>query len=329
VAEPGRTGEFELIRRHFAPLARNAPLAFDLTDDAALLRPAAGTDIVLTADAMVADVHFLAADPPDLVARKLLRVNLSDLAAMGARPLGYLLTAAWPRGTGEAWIASFAQGLAADQASFGLSLLGGDTVATPGPLTLSLTALGEVPAGRCLRRSGARPGDDVYVSGTLGDGALGLGVLQGTRPGLGAADAAFLADRYRLPQPRLDLGWRLLGHATAAMDVSDGLLGDLDHIAEASGVRIEIEAAALPLSAAARAALAADAAAFDPVLGGGDDYELVFLAPPGAAAAVAQAAAAANVPVARIGRAVAGTGVAALDAEGRALTPGRAGFRHF
>ena len=174
-----KPGEFELIARHFAPLAAGHDLAFDLTDDAALLRPDPDRDIVLTADAVVAGVHFLPDDAPDLIAAKLLRVNLSDLAAMGARPRGYLLTAAWPDDTDEDWIAGFARGLAADQVEFDVVMLGGDTVATSGPLTLSLTAVGDVARGQALRRNGASPGDAVFVSGSIGDGALGLRALRG------------------------------------------------------------------------------------------------------------------------------------------------------
>src|SRR3954468_20327548 len=191
-AEP-LPGEFALIARHFRRLA--GPGALDLSDDAALLDPPSGRQLVLAADAMVAGVHFLPDDPPETIGRKLLRVNLSDLAAMGAAPLGYLMTTALPRDLPDAWIAGFAAGLAADQREFGLSVLGGDTVSTPGPISLSLTILGSVAPGAALRRQGARPGDQVWVSGTIGDGALGLLVLQGRLP----ADAAGqLADRYRL-----------------------------------------------------------------------------------------------------------------------------------
>ena len=170
-------GEFEFIARRLRPLA-TARGALDLTDDAALLDPAPGHQLVLTKDAMVAGVHFLEDDPPGQIAQKLLRVNVSDLAAMGAAPLGYLLALARAKGISEAWLAQFCAGLAADNAAFGLALLGGDTVATPGPLTLSLTAIGEVPTGTALLRKGARPGDDVWVTGTLGDAARGLRVLQ-------------------------------------------------------------------------------------------------------------------------------------------------------
>src|SRR6185312_1665895 len=191
--------EFSLIARHFRPLA--GPGALDLRDDAAVLAPPAGRELVLTADAMVAGVHFLPNDPPDLVGRKLLRVNLSDLAAKGATPLGYLMTVSARRGTSDSWFAAFAAGLAEDQAEFGIGLLGGDTTSTPGPLSLSLTCIGHVAAGGMVRRAGGRPGDGIWVTGTIGAGALGLRAARGERPDPDGA----LADRYRLPRPRLGL----------------------------------------------------------------------------------------------------------------------------
>ncbi len=317
-------GEFGLIARHFRPLA--GPGALDLGDDAALLDPPPGRTLVMAADAMVAGVHFLPDDPPETVGRKLLRVNLSDLAAMGAAPLGYLMTTAFPLGIQESWIAGFVAGLALDQREFGLSVLGGDTVSIPGPMTLSLTILGHVAPGQALRRVGARPGDEVWVSGTIGDGALGLRAIRGQV----ADDAAgHLAARYRLPRPRLGLGQALVGVARAAMDVSDGLVQDLGHLARAAGCGAEIAAEAVPLSAAARAALAADAGLLPTVLTGGDDYELLFAADSGDAARVTAAGRAAGVPVTRIGRFVAGQGVRVHDESGRDLTPDRAGWSHF
>jgi thiamine-monophosphate kinase len=279
--------EFELIARHFAPLAGQGSLG--LADDAAILAPPAGRDLVLTADATVEGVHFLASDPPDTVARKLLRVNLSDLAAMGATPLGYLLTVSVPRDTMPGWFALFAQGLAQDQEEFGLHLLGGDTTSTPGPKSLTATLIGHVAPGQALRREGARPGDGLWVTGTIGDAALGLQVLQGKRED----PTGFLASRYRVPQPRLGLG--LHGIASACMDISDGLLQDSMHLCRASNCALTVDFAAIPLSAAARAAN--DPAA---ILSGGDDYELLLSVPQ--ANEPAFLAAAANVPVTRIGR---------------------------
>ncbi len=324
-------GEFELIARYFAPLAEDAPGAQGLLNDAAVFDPARADSLVLSLDTMVEGVHFLAEDPPGLIGRKLLRVNLSDLAAMGARPRGYLLATAFPKELDEAWIAAFAAGLAEDQAIFGIALYGGDTVSTPGPLTLSLTAFGEVPQGRALSRAGARAGDLVYVSGTIGDGALGLRVLRGEYPALSAEERAALAARYQLPEPRLALGEALAaqGLASAALDVSDGLIADLGHIAQASGVAAEVEAGSVPLSPAARAALSSDPALLPGLLSGGDDYELLFSAAPERAGELADLAQALDLPLAPIGRLVAGSGVRVLDQKGREMGLSEAGWRHF
>lgn len=315
-----RSGEFELIERLLAPLAGEG--AFGLTDDAAVLpRLSHGEAWVATKDAMVAGVHFLAEDPPDLIARKLLRVNLSDLAAMGARPKGYLLAFALTDDCDDDWVTGFVAGLQADQELYDICLYGGDTVSTPGPLTLSLTALGSVHRGRELRRNGARPGDAVYVSGTVGDAALGLLVLQDRlRPAF--EDREVLISRYRLPVPRVELGPALIGTATACQDVSDGLAADLGHIARRSGVGMVIEADNVPVSPAARGAMAADPRLAMTPFTGGDDYELVFTAPEGAPPPDA------GVPVTRIGRVVEGEGVRFLSA-GQTLDLGDGGWRHF
>jgi thiamine-monophosphate kinase len=316
-------GEFEFIARRLRPLA-TAKGALDLTDDAALLDATPAHQLVLTKDAMVAGVHFLADDPPGQIAQKLLRVNLSDLAAMGAAPLGYLLALARAKDTSDEWLAGFCAGLAADSAAFGISLLGGDTVSTPGPLTLSLTAIGEAPADAALLRRGAGPGDDVWVSGTLGDAALGLKVLQ--RELEVADDArAWLVERYRLPRPRLALGQALRGLASAAIDVSDGLVADLGHILEVSGVGAELHAEALPLSAAARGLPGAR----DAALSGGDDYELLFTAPPERRDALGALARRLDLPLSRIGAIHAEPGLRVLDETGRELAVRRTGWQHF
>jgi thiamine-monophosphate kinase len=316
-------GEFEFIARRLRPLA-TAPGALALTDDAALLDPSPGHQLVLAKDAMVAGVHFLPADPPGQIAQKLLRVNLSDLAAMGAAPLGYLLALARPKEITDGWLAAFCAGLAADNAAFEIALLGGDTVSTPGPLTLSLTAIGEVPRGAALLRGGARAGDDVWVSGTLGDAALGLKTLQGA---LAVAEPAraFLIERYRLPQPRLALGQALHGLASAAIDVSDGLVADLGHILEISGVGAELRADVLPLSAAARDVPGAR----DATLSGGDDYELLFTAAPEHEAGIAALARPLGIPLTRIGAIRAGSGLRIFDASGQTIVPPSKGWQHF
>ncbi len=311
--------EFSLIARHFRPLA--GPGALDLKDDAALLTTPPGRDLVLTADAMVAGVHFLPDDPPDTIGRKLLRVNLSDLAAKGAVPLGYLMTVSAPSDTPEAWFAGFAAGLALDQAAYGVTLLGGDTTSTPGPISLSLTIIGHVAPGSAVLRSGARPGDEIWVTGTIGDGALGLRVALGKL----ADSSGVLLDRYRLPRPRV--GLELAGIASAAMDVSDGLVQDLGHICTASVVGAEVHADRLPLSEAARAA---GPAWLETCLTGGDDYELLLAVPPSRRDALSAAAARAGVPVTCIGGFHAGLPeVVVLSANGRPLALTRTGWSHF
>lgn len=317
--------EFALIARHFRPLAGQG--ALDLADDAAVLDMPAGRQLVIAADAMVEGVHYLPTDPPETVGRKLLRVNLSDLAAMGAVPLGYLMTTSFARGIADDWIAGFVRGLAEDQREFGLAVLGGDTTATPGPTCLSLTILGTVVPGAALRRVGARPGDEIWVSGTIGDGLLGLRVLRGDLPG----DAAgYLAGRYRLPQPRLALGVAIATVARAGLDVSDGLVQDLGHLCRAGGCGAEVEASLLPLSEAARALVSQDPALLPALLSGGDDYELLFAAAPEAAGAIMAAAARACTAVTRIGRMVPGAAeVTVHDAAGQVLDIARGGWSHF
>ena len=316
--------EFSLIYKHFLPLAGAGALA--LGDDAAVFAPPQGRELVVAADAMVAGVHFLPDDPPDLVARKLLRTNLSDLAAMGATPLGYLLTVSVPRDTPEAWFACFAAGLAADQGEFGLQVLGGDTTSTPGPVSLSLTILGTVSPGMALRRNGAQPGDGVWVTGTIGDGALGL--LAATAR-LDDPDG-FLAGRYRLPQPRVALGQRLAGIATAAMDISDGLVQDLGHLCRGGGLGAGIEALLVPLSLQAAAAVAADPALLTSCLTGGDDYELLLAVPESREAALRAVAVACGVAVTRIGRFVSGAPqVSVRGPDGAPMALAAGGWSHF
>jgi len=332
--------EFQLIARHFAPLAAGEPGALGLLDDAAVLAMPPGRALVVTTDLLVEGVHFRADDPPESLGIKVLAVNLSDLAAMGAEPRAYVLVTAlplaWEEERRQEFLAGLTAGLEALQARAGLALVGGDTVATPGPLTLGVTAFGSVEPGRELRRRGARPGDRVFVSGCIGDGALGLRVLDGRLRVLPAALAAAAVDRYRRPQPRLTLGLGLVGLASACADVSDGLIADLGHICSASGVSADIAAAEVPLSAAGRTAVAADSTLLGLLLTGGDDYELVFTAPAERSEAVRAAAATAGVPVAAIGvvrdegaEAAHNQPVRLLGADGRPLDVGSGGFRHF
>jgi thiamine-monophosphate kinase len=319
--------EFGRIARFFAPLS--GPGALGLLDDAAVIDVPPGRQLVLTADAIIEGVHFLPDDPPNAIARKLLRVNLSDLAAMGAAPMAYLMTTALPDSCDEAWLAEFSAGLAADQAEFGIFLLGGDSVAITGPIALSLTAIGTVASGDAVCRSGARPGDLVCVSGTLGDAALGLRARLGELSGIGDLDRAFLIDHYRLPQPRLRLGRELVGSARAMTDISDGLVADLEHLCAASGVGAVIDAAALPLSDAARKALAVDPRLLTLVLGGGDDYELLFAVSPEREADIAALSRLLGIGLTPIGRFEGGPGVCVLDADGREIPLASRGYRHF
>jgi len=332
--KPSLPGEFELIARYFAPLASGFPGAYGLLDDAAVIAPPPGHELVAKTDAIVGDVHFLSDDPADLIARKALRVNLSDLAAKGAVPRAYLLDIMLPKTVSESWIAAFARGLAQDQSEYGVHLIGGDTDSTPGPIAIAVTVLGDIPTGRMLRRNGARAGDTIFVTGTIGDAALGIEVLRGAFPSLDAKAAAFLVDRYRLPLPRVTLGPRLVGLANAAIDVSDGLVADLQHICEVSGLVAVVEAPRVPLSAAARAALAVRPERIADVLTGGDDYEIVFTAPPAATKELTELSQALDVPIVAIGRMQApSTGtrdrVTVLDHTGKPLALHRGGWAHF
>ncbi|MBF9233984.1 thiamine-phosphate kinase [Microvirga alba] len=274
-----RPGEDSLIARFFAPLA--APGGLGLKDDAACLSPTPGHDLVLTTDALVETVHFLPGDPPGAVARKALGVNVSDLAAKGADPAGFLLSLALPADWTEAWLTEFAAGLGRAARDFSCPLLGGDTVKAKGALTLSVTALGEVPAGRMVHRSTAQVGDAICVTGTIGDGALGLLLRRSPAwaESLSLDERAFLADRYLNPQPRHRLAPALRTYARAAMDVSDGLAGDLAKMLRVSRVSGVVAADRVPLSPAARKAVEAQPDLIDRVLTGGDDYEILCTVP--------------------------------------------------
>jgi thiamine-monophosphate kinase len=320
-------GEFERIARFFAPLA--GPGGLGLLDDAALVECRTGRQLVVTADAIAAGVHYLPDDPPELVARKLLRVNLSDLAAMGARPLHYVLTAALPPEIGQDWLDRFAKGLGEDQRRFGIDLLGGDSVSTVGPAVLSLTAIGEVVAGGAVRRSGARPGDLLWVSGTIGDAYLGLRLLRGEYSELASEHRAYLIRRFQIPDPRTELGPLLCGIAHAMIDISDGLLADLGHVCDTSRVAAVVELDQLPSSPAALAVVNGDPAIRLRLASGGDDYELLFAAPADAAGSITALSSRLGVPITRIGRIEPGAGVRLVDADGRAIAVDHAGYRHF
>ena len=319
--------EDELIRRFFAPLAGAEGLG--LTDDAALMPSPIGADWVVTTDMICEGVHFLD-DPPDTIAAKALRVNLSDLAAKGAKPLGYTLALALSRRHDEVWLGRFAAGLAADQERYGLSLIGGDTTLVDGPATITITALGTVPAGTLVRRSGAKPGDAVLVSGTIGDAALGLLVRTGELAPVLAESAVHLQQRYLLPNPRTALAPVLRKFATAAMDISDGLAGDLAKLCAASGAAAEIEIARVPLSDAARSAMSDDSTLMESILTGGDDYEILATVPPGLVAETVAMAAREGVAMAVVGRMFAGSGQPSFrDPNGGEAVFRRRSFDHF
>lgn len=323
--------EFAIIDSVFRPLARRYPESLALEDDAALLVPPAGHNIVLTADCITEGVHFLSDDPPDTVARKLIRTNLSDIAAMGARPLGVMLTVALRRDLAEDWLHAFGFGLRKDMETYNLPLLGGDTTTTPGPSTFSLTALGKVLPDRVLRRAGARTGEDVWVSGTIGDAAMGLRIRRDpdTYAMIPETQRAMLVERYRVPQPRLDVGVGLRPIAGACIDVSDGLLADLGHICKASGRGATIRLDLLPLSGPVREAVTEGRVTWDDVVAGGDDYELLFTAGADVRAQVDGLARETGVPLTRIGSiGAASGGVVALQPDGAVWTPSRLGYEH-
>ena len=323
-----RLGEFEFIKRLLSPLTRGAPGAYNLSDDAATLAPSHGFELVVTKDAVIEGVHFLASDPPDLIARKALRVNLSDLAAKGAKPVGFFMALMIPEQIDDTWLTLFAAGLGQDIDAFGCPLLGGDTTRTPGPLAISITAMGEVKTGHMTRRNGAMAGDALCVSGTIGDGALGLDVVRGAHDNLVSEHKQFLIDRYRLPQPRLELGQAEVGCDSACIDISDGLCADVGHICEQSGVAAIIASSQIPLSRAGGAVLAQAPSALARILTGGDDYELAFSVPPANVAAAIARGLKVGVPVTPIGRFTSGQGLTVLDGAGHPVKLSALGFQH-
>ncbi|HVY33220.1 MAG TPA: thiamine-phosphate kinase [Caulobacteraceae bacterium] len=322
--------EFDVIARLLRPLTNGAPEALNLLDDAAVVATGAGEDLVISADMIVEGVHFLSTDPLDLVAQKLLRVNLSDLAAKGARPYAYVLTIAWPSRFGHAEREAFVLGLRHAQDAFGLILLGGDTTSTPGPLTASVTILGRTPQGGMVLRSGARVGDLVLVSGCIGDGWLGLQAALGKDEGLSAQARAAVIDRYRLPQPRMVMSELLRSRAHAAADVSDGLLADANHIATASGLAMDLDLDLMPLSPAGRDFVARST---DPIAArvalatGGDDYEIVLTAAAADLDLMVLEASRLKVPLTVIGKVVEGQGVRVLFG-GAQIRVSNLGYQH-
>jgi thiamine-monophosphate kinase len=325
-----RPGEFDLISRFLAPLSVSERGAFNLTDDAALISPRAGSQFVVTADAIVEGVHFLRDDPPFRLAQKALRVNLSDLAAKGAQPRAYLMTVAWPAWVTGPWVEDFARGLDHDQKAFGITLVGGDTVSTPGPLSISITAFGEVPRGKMIQRRGARPGDDVWVTGTIGDAGLGLKVALGQLSGATRRQADVLLERYQVPVPRISIARAIAKLAHASIDISDGLLADLEHVSVASRVGLVLKAADIPLSDVATALVGAGVASINDLLVAGDDYEVAFTAPVDARLRIQALSRRTRVRISRIGQASGRVpGVVVRGENGEIIQFSRTGFTHF
>ena len=305
--------EFDIISRYFAPLAGEG--GFGLKDDAALLPARAGHDLVVTTDTISEGTDFFAFDPPDMIAQKALRVNLSDLAAKGAQPACYLLSLTLPPTVTQDWLSAFASGLARDQETFGISLLGGDTGAGEGPLSIAVTAFGFVPHGKMVKRSGARVGEAVYVTGTVGDSGGGLAIFKREKHTLSDQDRNYLAGRYRVPQPPVSFAAELHAIARASVDISDGLIADLGHIASASGVRIVVEGEKVPLSMPLRALWGAETLLR--AVTAGDDYQIAFTGPLGLSG-----------PFAEIGWVEQGAGVS-LVAGGHEIAVPRPGYKHF
>ena len=321
--------EFKTINKYFAPLSESVQGAFNLTDDAAIIDPPAGQSLVVTTDALVAGVHFLPDDPAEDVAAKLLRVSLSDLASMGAVPAHYTLSIAVPPTQNSSWFKAFSAGLAENQHDFKITLIGGDTVATSGPLTLSLTALGYIEKTKGLRRNGAQAGDSIWVSGTIGDGALGLLAAENKLASLDRANCEYLIQRYRRPNPRTKLGPNLIDIAHAVIDISDGLVADLSHICEISEVGADIQIADIPLSPAAVEGLEKNPVLLDLILGGGDDYELLFTTDPNFAGIFEEVADKSEVALTKIGEITLAKTIRLFDQKGHEYMPHQKGFTHF
>lgn len=329
MSDLSQDSEFDLIWRHFAPLTIAEEGAYQLKDDAASLSVSADKELIITKDMMADGVHFKSNDPGKLISQKLLRTNLSDLAAMGAVPRAYALGIALTSNIRTDWLSEFAGGLASDQLEFGVTLIGGDTICSSGALLLSLTAFGEVPKGCAIRRNGAQIGDLVYVTGTIGDSAIGLIAAGGGLTQLPDWAKNYLIGRYRLPQPRVKLGELLIGVATAAIDISDGLVADLGHICSSSEVGACIELEKVPLSTAAKYACKLDSKIITKVVTGGDDYELIICAPPNLRDRLVDIAGLVSVKLTKIGTIVEGSRVSVFGPDKDQLHFAQAGYKHF
>jgi thiamine-monophosphate kinase len=322
------SAEDRLIARFFKPLATH-PGALGLTDDAAILTPPPGCDLVFTTDAISAGTHFLPDDPPGQLARKALRTNLSDLAAKGAKPLGFLISLALWKDTSESWLSSFATGLKDDADKYGCALLGGDTDRTSGPLTISIAMLGSLPTGTMVKRAGARAGDAIMVTGTIGDAALGVKLRRGAAWKVPLEAREYLLSRYLLPQPRVALADVLRQYASAAMDISDGLAGDLAKLCRVSRVSASVKASGLPLSDAAQTVLSSEPDQLETIVSGGDDYEILCTVPTAKLGAFKSAAVAAGVQVTQIGEVAKGEGAIVIGPDDKPMALSRPSYSHF
>ena len=320
--------EFGLIKKYLAPLAK-AEGAFALTDDAAVFSCSEGKEIVVAKDTIVEGVHFLENTKSELIAKKLMRVNLSDMAAMGAVPKYYLLSLCLPKNTKEGWIRNFSNGLKSDQKEFGVTLLGGDTVSHDGKLILTITMIGEVKSGKAIRRNGAKVGDDIYVSGTVGDAAFGLKCLESRIENRESSKLNNkMVDKYLLPQPRISLGQGLSNIANSAIDISDGLLADLEHICDCSGVGALINRCEIPISEGVKQHIDKQDKLWDLVLAGGDDYELVFTANKKNRLKIRKIADKTGIMVTRVGEITRKKGLVVLNDDGESIKIKHTGYKH-
>lgn len=317
--------EFSLINKYLAPLSKEAGGSFHLTNDAAVFLVRKGYEAVITKDAITEGVHFLSDTSPSDIIKKLIRVNISDIAAMGALPKYYLIAAILPDSITESWFKETAEALAKEQKEFGISLIGGDTVSHKGKISLSMTMIGEIKKGKALKRTTARKGDFIYVSGTIGDASLGLAVLQNRLPDISEKSKKLLIGRYKIPQPRIVLGQEIVRFASAAIDVSDGMIADFNHMKKGA----VIEAAKIPLSDAAKEVLKKSPELFKTVMTGGDDYELLFTAHPGNERKIASLSKRLKTPITRIGVITGGTKITVIDSNNKEISFKNKGFRHF
>lgn len=321
-----RPSEFSIIKKYFAPFASKG--AFEFRDDAAEITPSDGMSLVITQDAVAEGIHFFSDDPPDLIARKALRVNLSDLAAKGAEPKYISLALGLGKSWNEEWVASFAKSLQADCNKYKLELTGGDTFFTGGGFVISITAIGEVPIGQYVSRLAAKPGDAIFVTGSIGDAALGLLAHQGKFAELGDKENDYLLNRYLVPQPRVQIADSIRKLATASMDISDGLIGDLEKLCKASNVGVELQVQKIPLSTAAQNAISLESNLLETALTGGDDYEILFGISSNDCFELEEIVSDLPFSVTRIGTVNSGQGVKVFDKDGQLIEFGKTGYDH-